>query len=286
MINKKITAVLVTYNRLELLKEVVQSLENQTQPLDKIIIVNNGSTDGTKEWLSNLDNVDVIEQGNTGSSGWQYSGIKAAYESGCDWIWAMDDDVVHDVNCLENLMKDIDETSIHAPLRYNDENEPFFNDVKKFNLTFPFSGIWNGILSKNDLEKAHIEAEGITFEGPLFHRSLVEKIGLPEKKFFIYGDDAEYFIRAKKAGFEIFIIRDAKSYRKIPYQDPDEEFSWKHYYIIRNIIAIDVLHGNFAVRYLRPFRYLLKWIITSKSINDLKITFKAFSDGYFYKSEN
>ena len=244
----RVTAVVVTYNRLELLKKVIKSLENQTHSIDKIIVVDNGSTDGTKEWLGNLNYVNVIEQANTGSSGGQYTGIKAAYESGCDWIWTMDDDVIHDVTCLDYLMKVIDKTRIHAPLRYKDLNEPFYNDVKKFNLTFPFNGIWKGIFTKEDIQNEQIEAEGITFEGPIFHRSLVEKIGLPEKKFFIYGDDAEYFIRAKKAGFKILF-------------EP-------------------------AAIILRPFRYLLKWLITSKSLNDLKITFKAFRDGYFYKSEN
>ena len=282
---KNIAAVVVTFNRLEFLKEVIQSLENQTIKPDRIIVVNNGSDDGTEEWLKSHDGLDVINQGNTGSSGGQYTGIKAAFETGCDWIWTMDDDVIPDKTCLEKLMKNIGKSRIHAPLRYNEKNEPFYNDVKKFNLTFPFKSIWRGVFNEEDIKQEYISAEGITFEGPLFHRSLVEEIGLPEKAFFIYGDDTEYFIRAKKAGFNLFIVRDARSFRKLPYLDPNDEFSWKHYYVIRNIIAIDVLHGNLPVRILRPFVYFLKWIVSSGNLKDLKVTFKAFKDGYFYKSD-
>ena len=47
----KIFAVVVTYNRLALLKKVIDLLKRQTRQLDSIVIVNNGSTDGTKEWL-------------------------------------------------------------------------------------------------------------------------------------------------------------------------------------------------------------------------------------------
>jgi GT2 family glycosyltransferase len=281
-----IIAVVVTYNRLELLKKVLESLRSQTLKPFKIIVVNNGSTDGTLEWLGNQDDLEIITQDNIGSSGGQFTGIKAAFESGEDWIWVMDDDVIPAGNCLENLVKEIGKNRIHAPLRYDKKNKPFHNDVKKFNISNPFRSIWDGVIDKDDIKKEFIKAEGITFEGPLFHRTLVEKIGLPEKEFFIYGDDTEFFIRAVKAGYKIYVIRDACSQRQLEYADPSEEFSWKHYYVIRNIIAIDVLHGNLGVRTLRPFAYLLKWIFTSKSFNDIKTTFKAFKDGYFYKSGN
>ena len=120
----------------------------------------------------------------------------------------------------------------------------------------------------------------------MFHRSLVEKKGLPEKKFFIYGDDTEFFIRAEKAGYDIAIVRDARFDRKLEGFLSYGEFNWKYYYIIRNIIAIDVLHGNLAVRLLRPFAYLVSWLRRCKKAEDIKTTFKAFAHGYFYKSEN
>lgn len=47
----KIIAVVVTYNRLSLLKRNLDCLR-QNKPLSSIIVVNNGSTDGTAEWLA------------------------------------------------------------------------------------------------------------------------------------------------------------------------------------------------------------------------------------------
>lgn len=284
--NQSIAIVLLTYNRLELLKEVVAALKAQTQRPKEFIIVNNSSTDGSGEWLGRQVGITVITQPNVGSSGGQFAGIRAACDSGCDWIWTMDDDVVPEPDCLENLMKNIEPQTVHAPLRYNPDGTPFFNDTISFNLTNPFSSIWIRILSESDLQNEYIDAVGITFEGPLFHRSLVEKIGLPEKKFFIYGDDTDYFIRAAKAGFKIRIVRDARSNRKLPYVDPNEDFSWKHYYIIRNIIAIDVLNASFTVRLIRPFGYFIKWLARCRNLSDIKTTVRAFVDGYFYKSEN
>ncbi len=284
--NQSIAIVLLTYNRLELLKEVLAALKAQTLRPREIIVVNNSSTDGSGDWLATQSGITVITQPNVGSSGGQYTGIRAAYDSGCNWIWTMDDDVVPEPDCLGKLMENIGPQNVHAPLRYNPDGTPFLNDTISFNLTNPFKSIWNDILSEKDLRKEYIDAVGITFEGPLFHRRLVEKIGLPEKKFFIYGDDTDYFIRAEKAGFKIRIVTRARSNRKLPYVDPNKDFSWKHYYIIRNIIAIDVLNASVAVRFVRPFGYFVKWLARCRNLSDIKTTAKAFIDGYFYKSEN
>src|SRR3989339_336534 len=101
----KIAAVVVTFNRLTLLQECIESLRNQTHTLDEIIIVNNSSTDGTLEWLNAQKDLTVITQENSGSAGGQHTGIKTAYEKGYDWIWCMDDDAEPELNALEELTK-------------------------------------------------------------------------------------------------------------------------------------------------------------------------------------
>jgi GT2 family glycosyltransferase len=283
---KTVAVVLITYNRLELLKEVLAGIKAQTYPLDSIIVVNNGSTDGTKEWLESLDYITLITQDNVGSSGGQYTGIKAAAATGAEWIWTMDDDVVPASDCLEQLMSIEGEELVRAPLRYSVDGDVFYNDVLNLNLSNPFSSIWDGILSQKDLKNNIIPAEGITFEGPVFKASYVASVGLPEKKFFIYADDTDYMIRLTKAGAKCVIVRDAKLQRKLPVPKIDIALNWKSYYMVRNIIAIDRLHGDLFVSLLRPFAYLLSWSMKCKSVKELKTVFKAFVDGYLYKSDN
>lgn len=281
-----IAALVVTFNRLELLKKTIAGLKAQTQKIDEIIVVNNGSTDGTVEWLAEFPEIHVVHQENVGSSGGQYTSFKTAYDRGHEWIWAMDDDVVPRPDCLSHLVANIDKNKVAAPLRYSLDGTPFINDTIEFNLTNPFSNIWKRLLKKEDLVNDVIPATGLTFEGPMFHRSLIEKIGLPEKKFFIYADDSEYMIRAKKAGFSSYIIKAANLDRMLDAPDLNKEFSWKNYYIIRNIIAIDVLHACPPVRVIRPFAYLISWLRKASNKSDRQTVIKAFKDGYFYKSEN
>lgn len=77
-----VTAVVVTYNRKALLEKVIRSLLAQTVEIGRIIIVNNGSTDGTGEWLAaeygNDPRFDVVTQENVGGSGGFYRGIQEA----------------------------------------------------------------------------------------------------------------------------------------------------------------------------------------------------------------
>lgn len=281
MKDESVAAVVITFNRLELLKEVLSAVKNQSRKPDKIIVVNNSSTDGTSEWLSDQNDIKVITQENLGSSGGQYTGLNVAYELGYEWIWTMDDDVVPDINCLENLLNSNSKYLIRAPLRFDNNNKPYLNDAISYNFTNPMKSLWVELINNELLKKDYIEAIGITFEGPLIHRSVIEKIGLPNINFFIFADDTEFFVKANRAGFKSIIVTSSKLYRKISLPDNIYKFSWKTYYIIRNLIWLDRIFGNFFVKYLRPFGYFLVWLFRSKSLSDIKTVFKAFKSGYF-----
>jgi GT2 family glycosyltransferase len=145
--------------------------------------------------------------------------------------------VVPEKDCLEKLMFDYEINTIRSPLRYTPEGKPYFNDAISYNLSNPFRSIWNDILNEKHLEMSLIPAIGITFEGPVFHRSIVKKIGFPEKGFFIFGDDTEYFIRASKHHAKIVIVRDARLNRKLAVVPNNKNYGWKLFYMVRNIIT-------------------------------------------------
>lgn len=104
--DNSIVAVVVTYNRVEQLKACIEAIKAQDRVSCDILVVNNGSTDGTADYLDGLVGpgfrwVDVGE--NTGSAGGFFHGVKEAYEAGYSRIWVMDDDVVPDPTALKRL---------------------------------------------------------------------------------------------------------------------------------------------------------------------------------------
>lgn len=181
-------AVVVTYNRLPLLKEGLIGLRNQTKKLDKIIVVNNGSSDGTKDWLKSQTDIKVINQENTGGAGGFYTGVKFAYENGADWVWTMDDDVVPNYDCLEELMNYSSFSKCLHPSRETRDGLKYFwgeyLDLKKYR--------------KYKLTEVEINDKNIyypnvgCFEGMLISSEVIEKIGFPDSRFFISGDDTIY----------------------------------------------------------------------------------------------
>ena len=108
---KNVCAVVVTYNRKALLQECIDAILKQTYAVEKVVILDNNSNDGTEDALKTagyLDNERVVFEHlseNTGGAGGFHYGMKKASEFSPDWIWIMDDDVVPLENCLEELIK-------------------------------------------------------------------------------------------------------------------------------------------------------------------------------------
>jgi GT2 family glycosyltransferase len=197
----KIAAVVVTYNRLGLLKECIDSLRNQTRKLDEIIVVNNDSTDGTKEWLNEQKDLSVIHQANLGGAGGFHTGIKTAYEKGYDWIWIMDDDGLPMKDALEELVK------------YKNSDTGVLNSLvvsKTIEKQLAF-GLEDYIFNKYYIKIEEINDKEFVnganfFNGTLLAKKTIDKIGFPEPLFFIYGDEYEYYLRIKNNSIEIKTI--------------------------------------------------------------------------------
>jgi len=111
-----IGVVIVTYNRLEMLKKTLGLFDEQTFTPTYIIIVNNNSNDGTRDYLEQwasasgvCKRIVINKEINDGGSGGFYTGIKAALDENVQWVWVSDDDAFPAENALEMTAKYIDE---------------------------------------------------------------------------------------------------------------------------------------------------------------------------------
>ena len=204
--NPAVVAVVVTYNRLELLRHNLDCLRAQTHPLAGIVVVNNGSTDGTEQWLASQTDLTVITQDNCGGAGGFARGLIVALHLPAAWLWCMDDDVFPRPTCLEELLRESarQKADILAPRRLVD-GRVYSNDFVSYDLSRPFASLYVGkhVGTRTDVP---VEIAGTAFEGPLIRREVVERIGLPNRDLFIFCDDTDYCLRATRAGFRIFYV--------------------------------------------------------------------------------
>ena len=225
---EKVIAVVVTYNRQVLLTECIEALRSQTRTIDKILVINNGSNDNTENWLSRQKDIEFFTQNNIGSGGGFNKGIQLAYEKGYDWIWLMDDDGFPKEDALENLLEDKGEKLC---LR----NCAVINKKDKKSFVWK-TGNYSGI---DEVNEPIIHNFAHPFNGTLLHKEIIEKVGLPKKELFIWGDETEYYQRIitkykipfyTKTNSIHYHPASAYSYKN----DWDYNSNWKMYYYVRN----------------------------------------------------
>lgn len=198
----KISAVVVTYNRINCLKKCLQCLEKQTYPLSNIIIVNNNSDDGTTEYLSTLTN-DLYKiknlSENVGGAGGFSIGTKYAFEhTDSDYFWVMDDDTYPTSSSLEELVASVKEKDGHfgflsSNVQYSNGGGANCPEASKD---------WNKCI-----DQSLIKVDIASFVSLLYSRDTVKKVGLPVAEMFIWGDDFEYTSRINnKLGTESFFV--------------------------------------------------------------------------------
>lgn len=246
MSEKCIVTVVVTYNRLSLLKECIATLQAQTYAPSTIFIINNASTDGTGEYLDtvageHLGQVFVTHLAeNAGGAGGFSEGLRLALANGANWIWMMDDDAEPHPTALEELMKVAkDPANVYGSLATKGPDTSWTTT-----LLDPHSHTVDN--AANVPNEARVQS--LPFLGFMIHRDLVQKIGLPDAGYFIAADDIEYCMRAERAGAQLIIagrsrIEHPKSDR-YEAQLPGRRLvclrlpPWKRYYDTRNRLLI------------------------------------------------
>ncbi|WP_434309635.1 glycosyltransferase family 2 protein [Hominifimenecus sp. rT4P-3] len=196
MNESRILAVVVTYNRKQLLKECLESLERQTMACD-ILVVDNASTDGTGEWLKN-ERGDRVQYYNTGSNlggaGGFSKGMREGVRRGYSYLWMMDDDTIPKSDALEQIWKTSDLLS---------GNYGFLSSFVRWTDGSPCEMNVPGVSKKwrEDIDRlplGMLRVEYASFVSLFLPASVIREVGLPIRQFFIWADDMEYSLRISR----------------------------------------------------------------------------------------
>ena len=289
---KKTAAVVVTYNRKELLKQCIDRLLRQEGVSCDVIIVDNASTDGTQEMIMRqYDRAEVI-YANTGTNlggagGFQY-GVKKAVSMGYEYVWIMDDDTLPEKTALYELFEADRELEgewgfLSSVAYWTDGNICRMNIQKK--------NIFRHVGEK-EYYKRYSFVKMCSFVSLLVKSEVVKEIGLPIGEYFIWTDDYEYTGRIS-CKYPCYMVPDSKVvhamkvHTRVNFATDDETRIDRYRYIYRNDVHCYRQYGWRGWLYiiLKDIYTLLNILLNARGsrIKRIRIVGKGFIEGLSFK---
>jgi GT2 family glycosyltransferase len=227
-----VCAVVVTRNRLALLRECLHAVLGQTRPPDHVMVVDNASTDGTADAIrAEHPQAEVVSLVvNEGGAGGFHEGIARATAAGWDWLWVMDDDTIPQPEALARLLA-ARERLPEPPVLL--ASRVVWTDGHLHPMNLPK-------VDERDRERlldatacALMPMRWSTFPSLLVHRGAVERHGPPRKAFFIWSDDLDFTARVLRHE-RGYVVPTSVAVHKTATAHAPWEGGERFYYAVRN----------------------------------------------------
>ncbi|KGT37733.1 hypothetical protein P421_13730 [Heyndrickxia coagulans P38] len=287
----KTGCIIVTYNKVNLLKECLAAVNNQSVKIDKIFIIDNASTDNTEQYIQQLkvnqDNIVYcrLEKNIGGAGGFNY-GLKQAYHSDIDYIWIMDDDTIPKEDSLEKLLTQANQNTRWGFLC---SNVRWINDEPcLMNIPIPDEK-WT-----EDIKHGVVKVVQASFVSLLIRKDILEEIGYPITDFFIWGDDVEFTRRISRKYPGYLVINSEVIHKMGNNNNTDiirekKERIPRYFYDYRNRVYISRKNGakSYTKTIFSTLLVLLKIIKTKNDhkLSKLRTVLKGFIFGLFFNPE-
>lgn len=283
--NTGLVAVMVTYNRLSQLKVGIEALSSQD--CQAIVVVDNCSTDGSREWLleeaRHQERLDVVlAPRNLGGAGGFELGFRHAMDRyRPDWLVCFDDDAYPQPGAFRAFLdSDLDGVDAAAAAVYfpNGEicemNRPALNPFWHWRLFLKtvFGGGRQGFhLEDQDYHaSAPVEIDSTSFVGFFIRGEMVKRVGLPEGRLFIYGDDVLYALNVRRQGGRIAFlpwVRFSHDCSTFSTHEKTFEPLWKAYYTYRNGLRVYHVAAGWLFWPVLPLK-LARWFLNARYYDD------------------
>jgi rhamnopyranosyl-N-acetylglucosaminyl-diphospho-decaprenol beta-1,3/1,4-galactofuranosyltransferase len=286
----QVTAVVVAYNREELLRESLAALAAQTRKPDRLVVVNNASTDNTqevaeqalKDWGDYGRLINLTE--NTGGAGGFAVGIAAAMvQEDLDWIWVMDDDTVP--------LKNACEEALNAHERYRQTgpdhlavmgSRVIWTDGADHPMNTPKAKIGSDELERDRANDAGaMDIRSISFVSAFLRASRVREVGLPLADYFLWNDDFEFSARMLRGARGIFVPLSVVMHKTKSKGSSDQDPGERFYVEVRN--KLWVFRNSHALKRWERVAYraatVRRWVRTYRASQDKNMLKECFARG-------
>ena len=237
----RVCAIIVTYNRKDLLREALYAVMTQAHMPDQIFVIDNASTDDTAAMLAdefkNATGIVVITlPENSGGAGGFYAGMKRAHAEGFDWLWLLDDDSIADSGALGALLLAYESYSDKGRRPLLLASKVIWTDGDLHPMNIPRPNMRNMDDVFDAAERSHFPIRIASFVSLLIHRSVIDQYKFPIRDYFIWNDDTEFTARVLKQEFGVAVPASVVIHKTLRKYVPLDDVGPRYYYGIRNRI--------------------------------------------------
>jgi len=249
----------------------VESCRHLNWPNFRIVVVDNGSTDGSEAILrEELQDVEILQSGaNLGFAGGNNIGIRHALDHGAEYVWLLNNDAEAAPDALTSLVEVMEHD---LAIGIAGSKIYFHNDRQRISFA---GGLWEKgrlrlrMLGANQID--HGQFDNIDERGSvsgcsmLVRTRMIQDIGLMDESYFLYWEDTEWCHRAQQKGYKVLFVPASHVWHKVSASAGENSFA-QHYYFIRNGLHFLRRHDPYLLPLfcINNLLFCLKCLVTGK----------------------
>jgi GT2 family glycosyltransferase len=238
----RVAAVIVTYNRRDLLREALDAVAAQTRTPDVVVVVDNASDDGTRELLdARAARLDLVRlERNTGGAGGFAAGIARALQRDADWIWLLDDDTVATPSALAELLAVADPAALVA-------SAVVWTDGRAHPMNTPRPKPGASAAERQAAQALGcVPIRSASFVSVLVDARAVRDSGLPVADYFLWNDDFEFTTRILRGRRGLLCPASVVVHKTRTFGSTDADPGERFFYEVRNKVWLFTRSGGLA----------------------------------------
>lgn len=280
-----VVAVVVSYNRAELLGAALDALGDQSRPVDRVVVVDNASTDDALAVARShrtAPHVVALARNTGGAGGFAVGIATAVAELGADLVWVMDDDTIPTPTALSALLAardayDGEVAALCSRVVWTDGTDHPMNTPRRR------PGATADEIARA-VEAGAVPVRSMSFVSMMIDAAAVRRSGLPVTDYFIWNDDFEYATRLLRYRVGLSVPGSVVEHRTKKLGATDADPGPRFYYEVRNKIWMSSRSGalSFRERVLYGGSTVRRWLRTVLRSSDRRTLLGAGWRGFWH----
>jgi GT2 family glycosyltransferase len=246
----KVSVVVVNWNAREDTHECLESLKRTDHPDFEVILVDNASSDGSVEHVrAAFPEVTLVENSsNERFARASNTGMRLALERGARYSLLLNNDTIVEEGTVGELVRVMESSPdiglVGSKILYFADKDVIWSAGGDVNL---WAGITRhrGIRRKDSGEyDKQVDVGYLTGCALMARKELIESIGFLDPAYYMYGEDADWCLRARKAGFRVVYVPASRVWHKVSLSSGGEFSATKMYQKTRSNVRLLGRHAK------------------------------------------